>query len=245
MTTTRAGTDDGTRSSAPIRNRQQEIFDAAARIFHERGYEATSIQDVAEAVGILKGSLYYYIDSKEDLLFGVIEDAHQGSLGNLKRWQEMEGDALTKLRAFISGHVLHNIENRIKIGVFFQDFRSLSPERREVIVRERDQYDHFLRELIVQGQEEGVVAPEVDPKLTAFAILGMMNWTHQWYQPGGPAQPMEIANAFADLVLGGIAAEGSWNPDRSAIGTLPESFGFPPVDRSYRAPAKGRRKRRR
>lgn len=234
-----------TRADGHGGNRQDAIFNAAAELFYERGYEATSIQDVAEAVGILKGSLYYYIDSKEDLLFGVIQDAHQGSMSSLERWRDLDADALTTLRAFICGHLLHNFENRIKIGVFFQDFRSLSPSRREIIVEARDQYDHFLRDVIGRGQREGVVAEHIDPKLTAFAILGMLNWSHQWYRDDGPTQPIAIAQAFADLAVGGLASGDAWIEDHREIGVLPEGFGFPPIDHSYRAPKAGRRKRRR
>ena len=199
------------------RRRHREILDAAAAIFHDQGYEGTSIQDVADAVGILKGSLYYYIDSKEDLLFGVIEDVHREGLTLLEQWRASEGDALSKLRGFITGHVLQNIANRVKVRVFFQDFRSLSDARRKIIVEERDRYDQYLRELIRQGQKDGTIAADVDPTLTAFGILGMMNWTYQWYHPEGPSSPQDVAQQFADLVLGGLVADGRATP-RSELG---------------------------
>jgi AcrR family transcriptional regulator len=202
--------------------RQREIYDAAARIFSEKGYEGTSIQDVADAVGILKGSLYYYIDSKEDLLFGIIDEVHRESIRNLERWQQIDGNALVKLRAFITGHVIANARNLVKIGVFFHDFRSLSPERREMIVEERDLYDRFLRELIVEGQKEGVVDPSADPKLASMAILGMMNWIYQWWREDGAVTAEDVAAEFADLVLSGLTVR----PDgsRDDIGRLPDGF---------------------
>lgn len=199
-----------------------EIYDAAAVIFHEKGYEAASIQDVADAVGILKGSLYYYIDSKEDLLFGVIDEVHRESLAHLERWQRIEGNALVKLRAFITGHVIANARNLVKMGVFFHDFRSLSQERREQIVAERDVYDRFLRELIQEGQREGVIDESVDPKLASMAILGMMNWIYQWWRPDGESTSDDVAHQFADLALSGLAArEGT---DRRSLGALPPGF---------------------
>ncbi len=208
-----------TTRSAGNGRRREEIFSAAARIFNEMGYAATSIQDVADAVGILKGSLYYYIDSKEDLLFQVIEDVHQGALERLEEWRAIEGSALVKLRAFIEGHVENNARNLEKIGVFFHDFRSLSPKRREQIVAERDLYDEFVRQLVREGQEEGVICADVDPKLTAMAILGMMNWLYQWYRADGTNEPTDIAREFANLVLAGVACEdGNCKRDRSAIG---------------------------
>ena len=194
------------RSRAP-RRRQQEIVEAAARVFHEKGYESTSIQDIADAVGILKGSLYYYITSKEDLLFEIIQGVHEEALKNLELTRELDGDALQKIRAFTVVHLTHNALNLVKMGVFFQDFRSLSGERREIIVKERDLYDNFLRDLIRQGQDEGIVCPDIDPKLAAITVLGMMNWIYQWYRPGGGLSATDIANSYGDFVVAGLACD--------------------------------------
>lgn len=201
--------------------REREIIDAAARLFDERGYAATSIQDVADAVGILKGSLYYYIDSKEDLLFEILQDCHHASMRRLWQWQQVEGDALVRLRAFVEGHVLANLQDLVKIGVFLHDFRSLSEKRREAIVADRDVYDRYLRGLIEEGQQDGLVDPDADPKLTAMALLGMMNWVYQWYTPAGRVKPVDLARQFADLALSGLAVR---QGDRSTIGALPEGF---------------------
>ena len=196
----------GRRSRAP-RRRQQEIRDAAARVFHEKGYESTSIQDIADSVGILKGSLYYYITSKEDLLYEIIQDVHEQALKNLELTAAVEGNALQRIRAFVVVHFTHNAANLVKIAVFFQDFRSLSSERRRLIVEERDLYENSLRDLIRQGQDEQVVCPDVDPKLAAITVLGMMNWIYHWYRPGGEWSAAEIADAYADFVVAGLACD--------------------------------------
>lgn len=208
----------------PVRTkREREILDAAAGVFHEKGYVASSIQDVADAVGILKGSLYYYIDSKEDLLFGILVDTHHESMRRLAQWQQIEGDALTKLRAFIEGHLMANIANRVKIGVFLHDFRSLSPERRQAIIKDRDVYDGYVRTLIREGQEEGLVNPDADPKIVAMALMGMMNWIYQWYDPAHPGgvEPRDLARSFADFALAGLADRGV---PASSIGAFPPGF---------------------
>lgn len=186
--------------------RLREIYDTAARIFHEKGYDGTSIQDVADAVGILKGSLYYYIDTKQDLLFGIIDEVHRDSLRSLEEWSAVDGDAETRLRAFIEGHVLANTRNITKIGVFFHDFRALDAERRARIVAERDHYDSYLRELIREGQRDGSFDPEVDAKLVGMGILGMMNWTYHWWRDDGPNTAAEVATEFADLIISGLAS---------------------------------------
>lgn len=201
--------------------REREILDAAARVFHQKGYSASSIQDVADAVGILKGSLYYYIDSKEDLLFGILLDTHHESMRRLAQWQRIEGSALVRIRAFIEGHIMANVANRIKIGVFLHDFRSLGEERREAIVADRDVYDAYVRDLIREGQAEGLVHPDMDPKLVTMGLLGMMNWTYQWYHPDGDVTPRELASSFADFALAGLAAR----PESAAsLGAFPTGF---------------------
>lgn len=185
--------------------RRKEILTAAARIFHEKGYQATSIQDIAEAVGILKGSLYYYISSKEDLLFEVITEVHEQALRNLEQVERLEGDALAKLRLLIEAHVLNNVENLSETAVFYHDFRSLGEERRRKVIEERDVYEGFLRGLLRDGQRRGIIRDDLDPKMLAIGILGMINWLYHWYQPDGGYEPRDIARSYADLVLEGLA----------------------------------------
>jgi AcrR family transcriptional regulator len=211
------------RRSRPPRRRRQEILEAAAGVFHEKGYKATSIQDIADAVGILKGSLYYYITSKEDLLFEILQDVHQQGLQNLERIDETPGTPLQKIRAFVKVHVTHNAENLVKMAVFFHDFRSLSPERREIIVAERDLYDKHLRSLIAAAQREGAVCPDLDPKLTSIEILGMMNWIYHWYRPGGNLPVSALADSMADFVVAGIACDPKTHKPghRAALAVLP------------------------
>jgi AcrR family transcriptional regulator len=189
-------------------DRRQEIVDAAARIFHDKGYAGTSIQDVADAVDILKGSLYYYIRTKEDLLFAVIQEVHEAGLANLERNKLEGGSALDRIRAFVVSHMSYNAENLTKMTVFFHDFRSLGPKRRETIVEERDIYDRYLRKLIKQGKKEGSIRKDVNAKLAAFSILGSMNWMYQWYRPDGPLPISKIAAEFAELAVQSLR-----NPD--------------------------------
>jgi TetR/AcrR family transcriptional regulator, cholesterol catabolism regulator len=188
--------------------RQQEVIAAAARLFQEKGYEATSIQDIADELGILKGSLYYYIDTKEDLLFAIIQEVHETALEGLEASRKVDGNALVKIRAFVFNQVMHIATHVERAGVFFQDFRSLSPDRRALIIEERDVYERFLRDLIEQGQREGVICPDIDPKFAALAILGTFNWMYQWYRPSGERTPDEIATIFADFLLPTLACDG-------------------------------------
>ena len=226
------------RSRAP-RRREQEILEAAAQVFHEKGYESTSIQHIADSVGILKGSLYYYITSKEDLLYEIIQGVHEEALRNLEKTRAVEGNALQRLRAFAMIHFTFNAENRVKVAVFFQDFRSLTPERRQTIVEERDIYDNFVRDLIREGQDDGLICPEIDAKLAAISILGMLNWIYHWYRPGGSQTASEIAEAYADFVIAGLACSPATHVPghRRTLAGLPP--GFDPSRNGSDDPAEG------
>jgi AcrR family transcriptional regulator len=226
---------DNRRRSRPPRRRRQEILEAAAGVFHEKGYKATSIQDIADAVGILKGSLYYYITSKEDLLFEILQDVHQQGLQNLDRIDRVPGTPLQKIRAFVTVHVTHNAENLVKMAVFFHDFRSLSPVRREIIVAERDLYDQHLRRLIAAAQQDGSVCPDLDPKLTSIEILGMMNWIYHWYRPGGSLSVSALADSMADFVVAGLVCD----PATHRPGHRASLAPVPPIPPAAAAPSDG------
>ena len=185
--------------------RKQEVLNVAAQVFHEKGYNSSSIQDIADGVGILKGSLYYWINSKEDLLYEILHGVHEEALAAVEEAVAAETETLAKLRAFIVALFSFHAKNLVRIGVFFSDFRSLSPERQEAIISERDRYDRLLRSLIEDGKAEGVVCPDLDPKVTALAILGMVNWIYQWYHPGGGRSGRAIAEDYGDFAVAAVA----------------------------------------
>ena len=186
--------------------RDREIIDAAARMFREHGYADTSVEDVANAVGILKGSLYYYIDSKEDLLFRVLEDVHEQAKHILDDVGAMDAPPLDRLAAYLRGHVEFNLRNLEKVAVYYHDFTRLAPERRAVILEQRKQYERFVVGLIDEARQAGDVASDLDPRIAAYSALGMVNWVYTWYRPVGEAAPEELANLIAEIIVGGLRA---------------------------------------
>lgn len=187
------------------RKRRAHVIETAALMFHEKGYEATTIQDIADAVGLLKGSLYYYFASKEDLLFEVLQEVHQAALEAVFEAIEPEHDPLQVIRAFVETLAQFNADNKVKMGILLHDFRALSEERQSVIVHERDRYDSILRQSISDGQQQAVICPDVDPKLATFAIMGMINMVSQWYVPTGGVSSPYIGSFFASLVVRALA----------------------------------------
>ena len=200
--TRRRGGSDAQRSRS--KKREREIIDTAAEIFHRQGYADTSVQDVADAVGILKGSLYYYIDSKEDLLFQVLVEVHEDAQGIIDDVGGMDGTPLEKLYEYVRRHIDYNTRNLSKIAVYYHDFGLLGADRRKEIVKQRAMYEDFVVGVIQEAQERGEVDDTLDARLVANAVFGTMNWIYTWYRPGGRAGPEYLGQLYAELVVNGI-----------------------------------------
>lgn len=199
------------------------MLDAAVRVFHAQGYDATSIQDIADEVGILKGSIYYYITSKEDVLFEILDEVHQAAFSAVEQAIEVDADALQKIHAFVTTLARFNADHLERMGILLHDFRSLREARRHEIVRERDRYDRILRRLIAQGQQEGLVCPDIDPKLAALAVMGMINTIYQWYTPTGGLRSDHVGSFYADLVIRALVC----GPDDPTSGDLTDGASGP------------------
>ena len=186
--------------------RYQQILDVAAEIFYEKGYAATSIQDIATRAGLLKGSLYHYISSKEDLLLGVMGDFHDAIIEISDEIVAGTPDAGTALRRLIEAHVAYNARHRIRGGVCYNEFRSLSHDNWQRILDIRDRYERTVRGVIVRAQKEGSVRADADARVATFAILGAINSLHHWYREGGPLSPEDVGRQYADTLLDGLTA---------------------------------------
>ncbi len=186
--------------ASPPTERYVQILDAAAELFFRKGYGATSTQDVADAVGMLKGSLYHHIDSKEDLLVGIIDEVHAAAMERLATAQDRDGSHLDRIRWFIRDHTDYNCRNLAQIGVYFREFEALTGERRERVGRDRRTYDRFLRTLIEAGQCDGTVRPHLDARVAANSVLAVGNWVYQWFDPQ-TQDPDTVADHVADLAI--------------------------------------------
>lgn len=215
--------DSTTAQRKPKADRWRQIVQCATEVFFEKGYEGASLQDIADRVGILKGSIYYYIGSKEDLLGAVIEQVYIAGIANIDALAATEGNALARLRRVIIGHIVHVCATLVPTAVFLHELGSLSDERREAILGDRNSYQQVFRELIVEGKEEGAIRDEVDAKLAALSLLGSLNWIYRWYRADGEFTPHQIGEQFADLHLRGLgtaaAIDALPDEDFSAIGT--------------------------
>ena len=193
-------------NGAGSKKRDREIIDAAAEIFHRKGYSETSVQDVADAVGILKGSLYYYIDSKEDLLFRMLLEVHEDAKAVVTETAELDLPPLERLRIYVRRHVEYNARNLAKIAVYYHDFGLLKAERKQAILEQRKFYENFVKGLVEEAQQRGEVYREVDPVLVSNAVFGVLNWIYTWYRPGGAVTPEYLGTLYAEVVVTGVTA---------------------------------------
>jgi TetR/AcrR family transcriptional regulator, cholesterol catabolism regulator len=191
-----------TKKKSPAkRSRETEVIDAAVEIFYRRGYSGAAIQEVADMVGMLKGSLYYYIDSKEDLLFRICESVHEESLEILNEVQALDLSPLGKLRAYIERHVRWYLENTQTVGIFFRDWRFLTGDRLKQVAERRRGYDHTIRELIGTAQTAGEINGRLSTKYASFYVLSAVNSVPVWFQQDGPDSTQMIAETYADLTV--------------------------------------------
>lgn len=205
----------------PREERLTELRHTAAQTFYERGYDATSLQEIADRLGLLKGSLYYYIESKEDLLFDVVSSVHREGLAVVQECVNGSGGPLDRLERVIVAHVAHACRNLVPTAVFLREFSALSEDRQQEIMGTDHSYQGVFRDLLAQAQEQELLRPGIDPKIAALSILGSTNWIYRWFRPDGPYTPEEIGQQLADMALYSIGtrrALAAWERRRARHG---------------------------
>jgi AcrR family transcriptional regulator len=199
----RGGTAAPAPSKAP-KKRDREVLDAAARVFYERGYSDASVQDVADELGILKGSLYHYIDTKEDLLFRLLQETHDQIYEILEEVAALEGlNPLERLEIYIRKQVEYNIDNLLRVSVYYHDLERLTEARRKAIVGRRREHEDWVVGLIKEAQTSGLADPGLDPKIAARCIFATIIWTYRWFRKGRDARE-KVASTCAAFALRGV-----------------------------------------
>jgi AcrR family transcriptional regulator len=179
-----------------------QILRSAAAAFGRLGYAGATVEQIAAALHMKKGNLYYYFRNKEDILFAC----HQYSLDRLNQiLEDTERSGLApedKLRRIIVSFV-QMILDELHGTALFLDLEALSAAHLKKVILRRDRFDRGIRNVIEEGMASGVFAPG-DAKLRTFAILGAVNWIPRWFDPRGSATSHEIAERFADYLIAGL-----------------------------------------
>src|SRR6266852_8286522 len=192
------------RNADPHASTRIDILKSAAKAFRRLGYHGATVEQIAAALHMKKGNLYYYFKNKEEILFAC----HQYSLDQLiKLLDEVEHSGIAadeKLRRLIVAFV-HTILDELHGTALFLELEALSPAHLKAVIVRRDEFDHGVRLVLEEGMATGVFAAG-DPKLLAFALFGAVNWIPRWFNPDGPSTSQDIADLFADFFIAGLRA---------------------------------------
>src|SRR3954465_9872201 len=181
--------------------RRTELTRAAARLFAEKGYHGTSIGDLAQALGVQKGSVYSHIESKADLLWEVAREGAEAFQAALDAVPE-EGPIVERIRAALRAHLRVVAEQLDVATVFIREWRYLEGERREEFIGERRRYEERFRALFREGRELGGLRTDLDDATATLLALSAANWAYTWLRPG--ANTDALADRFYVFLLDGM-----------------------------------------
>ena len=191
------------RSKSKSGTRLEEVLHSAANIFFAKGFHATSIEDVARDVGMLKGSLYYYIKSKDDLLFQLLLAGIEDGDAFMAKQIDPRGDPVEQLERAIRAQIDYIIQNKIPFGLFLHEFDSLPGKRQHKLTAVMARYNNRFVELVQKGQKQGKLM-EGEPWIIVNGMLGMCNWLYRWYDTDHVSDPEQIKQAFIEMIFRGI-----------------------------------------
>jgi TetR/AcrR family transcriptional regulator, cholesterol catabolism regulator len=183
-----------------------DIVSAAAKVFRTKGYHAATIRDIADEVGILKGSLYHHFESKEALLYLVVKEPIAQMFQEIAAIADADLTATEKLRRAISAHLEAFDRHYPHLFVYLREREAVKQRFREMIGFSPKDYERCWQQILREGVESGEFRPDLDIPVTSYGLLGMLNWSYKWYDPQGRLRIGEVAGQFTSLALAGLAA---------------------------------------
>ncbi len=186
-------------------SRQTEIIRAAAKVFKAKGYHAATIQDIADEVGLLKGSLYHYVASKEELLYLVVKDPITQVYRKLEKIADGKGSAREKIVRAVAVHLEAFDSHYPHLFVYIREMDSLYARLKDKIAESPRHYERLWHRILREGMKAGELRDDLDVKVVTYAILGAMNWMYKWYEQNGRLSIREVANIYARTFLDGLS----------------------------------------
>lgn len=183
-------------------DKRDAVVRAAARAFNERGFHNTSLDDIAAALGVTKPTVYYYVESKEHLLFECFLAGLEGIREGFRRAEKSGLPGRDRLAAVIRDYA-QAVASEFGWCMVRAEDQDLGPELRGRIRALKSEIDQGIRRLVAEGMRDGSIAP-CDPKMTAFAVAGALNWIAQWYRESQPMGSADIADAFVTIFERGL-----------------------------------------
>ena len=194
------------RASPKASLKQIAILEAASRVFRQRGLHATGMRDIAAECGMQVGNLYYYFESKQDLLAFCQRHTLEGLIELTRRVKDLEVRSDTQLYLIVVGHVVR-LNQETPGSLAHLEIEALDSALRRPILRQRDRYESSLRRIVEDGIANGVFRA-TNPKVAIRALLGAVNWTVKWFQPKGALSSSDIGHQFADMLVSGLLEAG-------------------------------------
>ncbi len=181
--------------------RRAELSRHAARLFAEKGYHGTSVGDLAQALGVQKGSLYAHIGGKQELLYEAMREGADAFHRGLDEIPE-ELAATERIRLALRAH-LATVGDQLDVAtIFVQEWRNLEGQHREEILAERRRYEDRIRALFREGRELGELRSDLDESVAALLFLSAANWAYTWLRPGANSE--DLADRFYGLLVDGM-----------------------------------------
>ena len=184
----------------------EDIIAAAAKVFQTKGYHAATVQDIADAVGILKGSLYHHFKSKEDLLYLIVKEPIARLYERMTDIAGSELPASEKLRRAIRTQLEAFDQHHPHLFVYLRERDEMKRRFREQFKLSPKQYERCWQQILREGIKSGEFRPDLDVQVVSYGLLGMLNWLHNWYDPRGRLSVREVGDQLATLALAGLAA---------------------------------------
>ncbi len=174
-------------------------------MFARRGYAAATVQEVADELGMLKGSIYYYIKSKEDLLFRLLSAVHDDVDAVLEDVLALDAlDPLERLCEYVRRQIAYNLSNLVQVAVYYNDVDQLDGEPLKEILRRRRAHEAPIVELVTEGQRQGLINDTLDPRILAYNIFAAIIWVYRWFKPRGRIPPGPVIDETVAFVRGGL-----------------------------------------
>jgi AcrR family transcriptional regulator len=210
-------TKPGSGSLNGTRARDSEVLEAAVKIFWEKGYANTSVQDVADALGMLKGSLYYYIESKERLLEKIFDDSHAELSVIAERAKTDDAPAADRTARFLFEYAMWTLTHLERAGLYAREWRYASDALKTSLAEQQRYYDRTLRELLVEGQQEGSISADVDPRGASLFIWAAFTGLPDWYRPATKAEARKVAAMYLEFARRACGAPAAWADENGVL----------------------------
>jgi len=202
-----AARDDAT---SHYNERRAALRNSAAELFKEHGLRETSLDQIAQKAGVDRSSLYYYVSGKNELFLDVVSEAIEMMAKRTTEIANENTDSIQKIEKLCHALMENYSKNYPHLYVFIQE--KMTKEAKSKQMRSLRQFERNIEgaiiKIIVDGIDQGVIRSDISPKIAAYGILGMFNWTHRWFRPEGPVTSLEVGQTFATMVISGLRSAG-------------------------------------